>query len=1407
MPPGETSSFFDARPQSDPPSAWARYARAFTVTLAGLALHQLFIHSIDNPFSLLTPIVAYCAWLGGWGPGVLSLGACVLFTLFMNLDPTGSLAISSHADKIRLFNFLFVNCFVVFLSGLARSARDQAEQLAKEFARAEERYRLVAETVSDFSFSYQFAGTRISDRLAWITPSFTRITGYSAGQVRSPEEWSQLVFPDDLGLAIEAENELRAGRPVTRELRIITHAGEIRWIRLSARPLRNRSGKVTGCVGGGQDTTARRAIEFALRDNENRYRQIVETAAEGIWAVDADLRTTFVNRRMAELLGTDVDRLRESQFADWLVKDDHWQAEHEELIRRVRRPYSAERRFQRANGSVLWCRVNVTPLLDEHSQFRGAVGLYTDITSHREAAQALRESHERFELATGVVDGYIYEWNPETGQTWRSQGFFKLLGYDAGDIDAPASFWQEKLHEEDAPSAVQLARESVRRGESYSLEYRARHRDGTWHWLWDRGSVVSPSAGASSVVAPSGVATSVVASSPAGPNGSGMPRRVLGYVVDITSRKQEERALEASMNRVVTILESITDAFISLDRDWHFTYVNPQAEKLLRRPAAELIGTLLWDYFPEDTTPNFYRKYREAVDFGRPVTFEDFYWPLEAWFEVHAYPSEEGLSIYFQDISRRRANEEELRGSEQRFRELADSLPQIVWIARPDGATEYYNRRWYQFTGFDDVPKTHDDDFWRAIVHPEDLERMTADWEASLHNGGTFTIEYRFRDRSTGGYRWFLGRAVPIRNSGGQIIRWFGTCTDIDEQKRQAANERFLADAGAILASSLDYQTTLDRVASLVVPRFADWCFVALRGPDGELQMTSATHRDPAQAALFWERQRLYGLTEGISGSIPLVARTGKPELITHVDAETKAAAGIWAADGLSVEEAGHHSTLTVPLKVGGNIIGAMCFTFAESRRYYNLEDQSLAMELANRVAMAIENARLYRGLKEADRNKDEFLAMLAHELRNPLAAIAGANRLLDELVPPEQSAITQMPRAILGRQLQHLTRLVDDLLDVSRITRGKIELRRVRVDFRDAIRAAADGARSFVTSRHHTLELTLPDEAVMVWADPARLQQIASNIILNAAKYTDPGGQIWVSLVVETDEHEDAVLHEAVLRVRDNGVGLRPEIVSQIWGLFVQSERTLDRAQGGLGIGLTLVRQLTELHGGTVGAYSAGQGQGSEFTVRLPVLAVSESQPSAAPSPQVPEAPQAPRMVEVKAAPRMIQTTPESEVQPVTQATPALPVAVPLPALPASNERNPESTAAAPGVARVLLVDDNQDAAQTLSTWLSLQGHEVRVAFDGLSGIEVAHKWNPDVILLDIGMPNLDGYEVAQRLRAAEENSGSRTKLIAITGYGQPSDRDRAFAAGFDHHFTKPVDVNEVAALLVRGRLEPSMS
>jgi signal transduction histidine kinase/CheY-like chemotaxis protein len=428
------------------------------------------------------------------------------------------------------------------------------------------------------------------------------------------------------------------------------------------------------------------------------------------------------------------------------------------------------------------------------------------------------------------------------------------------------------------------------------------------------------------------------------------------------------------------------------------------------------------------------------------------------------------------------------------------------------------------------------------------------------------------------------------------------------------------------------------------------------------------------------------------------------------------------------IREMGLRSLVGMPLLTDGGLLGVLHVGSVQPRKF-GQKDAEILMLAAERIAHAVEVAarresehRARRTAEAANRAKDEFLALLSHELRNPLSAVR--NAITSARLDP---STRDRALEIAGRQSEHLTRLVDDLLDVARITQGKIRLRRERVLLGAAAVRAIESARSFVEGRGHTLSLVSSGEGV-VYADPARLEQIIENLVTNAAKYTPPGGRIDVEI-----EH---LGDKAILRVRDNGMGISADMLPRVFDLFSQGDVRLDHGQGGLGIGLTVVRRLVELHEGQIEARSGGPGQGSEFIIRLPALPMHEgNEPGGRPS---------------------------SEIVPP---------------------------------ARVLVVEDNPDAAESLQLLLELFGHRVRVVHDGPAAIAAVRAEAPDIAIVDIGLPGMDGYEVARHLR--EQPGLERTTLVALSGYGRDEDKQQAITAGFHLHLTKPIDADRLQALL----------
>src|SRR5215471_6344474 len=575
---------------------------------------------------------------------------------------------------------------------------------------------------------------------------------------------------------------------------------------------------------------------------------------------------------------------------------------------------------------------------------------------------------------------------------------------------------------------------------------------------------------------------------------------------------------------------------------------------------------------------------------------------------------------------------------------------------------------------------------------------------------------------------------TPDVGDDGSVRGFVGLVTDITDYKlaqedraelRRRAEE--LARTARTLRESVDASEVAEGIGQSILPLFGARAAVLwLMQPDGSL----------ACVAVAGEWLERFKPGNRLPPGVGLVGRAVlEGRAVWTSDLVNEPTVVLTDDFRQNVIDAEHHAVAAVPLQVKGQIIGAMSTAHTEVRTFSRAE-MDLLQAFADQAALAIWNVQLLAReqtaraeAEAANRAKDQFLALLAHELRNPLAPILTAAVVIRRTGAPPA---IERPVSIVERQARHLARLLDDLLDVSRITRGMIELRREPVALERAVTDALEATRPLVEEMEHAVSLSLPPRPLHVWADPTRLEQILVNVLNNAAKYTPRKGRITVGVAEEDDE--------AVLRVADTGIGISSEMLPSIFDLFAQGDQTLAHTSGGLGVGLTLVRRLVELHGGRVSAHSDGPGRGSEFTIRLP-LGGNSTGPALAASPP---------------------------------------------------DRCPSCA--------VLIIEDNVDAQETLRAFLEQEGHRVEVAADGPNGLARAEAGRPDIVLIDIGLPVMDGYEVARRIRARD----TKTILVAISGYGQADDRQRSLEAGFDAHLTKPVSPDHLAGVLgtlARGR------
>jgi PAS domain S-box-containing protein len=873
----------------------------------------------------------------------------------------------------------------------------------------------------------------------------------------------------------------------------------------------------------------------------------------------------------------------------------------------------------------------------------------------------------RYEAAVKASHSVLYDSNRETGEVVYGGDCEAILGYTAAELNGDLSKWVALIHPDDRQIFLgEVDRTNCERS-PYQAEYRMVRKDGTTIWMRDDGHFAVR---------------------------EGDNCRLIGFVKDVTGQRRAEQERNRFEERLTRLMDHTPLAVIEWDADFAITRWAGQAEKVFGWSAEDVVGKRI------DEIRLVYEEDQPQVD----ATLKQLAYPGTNFNICHNRNYQKsGKTIWCDwynsvlhnpdgkmiavlslvlDVTDRERSAESLQESESRFRHLADAMPQVVWIAEASGRVFYYNSRVERLSGV--ILENKDTWNWQGVMHPDDVDKTLDAWSTALQNKTPYQCEHRLK-MTDGVYRWHLSRGLPVVCQQGEV-QWFGTATDIQDLKMsefalKESEERFRAfmDSSPAMAWAKDEYGRYVFVNRAYQQRFCirqrDW----IGKTDFDVW--------PEDAALLFQQndQKTLRATEPI-------------EAVEEV-----------------VEEDGHKSVWWSFKFVytdgrGGRYVGGIAYDVTEQKKA-----QSELAELAARLA-------------DSDRRKDDFLATLAHELRNPLAPIRTGLEVLK--MAGDQPALVEDIRCTMERQTKQLVSLVDDLLDVSRITRGKLELRKSRVNLSDVVRSAIETAKPTINDMRQQLSVDIPEQQIQLEADPHRLAQVVSNLLVNASQYTHESGHIWLAA-----ERQGS---DVILTVKDDGIGIPPDMQHRIFEMFAQIEdRSMEKGYRGLGIGLTLVKSLVEMHGGTIEVHSDGANLGSEFRVRLPLLIET-------PSIEKPSA---------------------------------------------MNEATTNADAL-----RVLIVDDNTAAAQTLSMVVRLLGHEVRTAGDGEQGIATAGEFLPDIVLMDIGMPRMNGYEAAQQIR--QHPWGRDMVLVALTGWGQDEDKRRTAEAGFDHHLVKPAELSELRKL-----------
>ncbi len=914
------------------------------------------------------------------------------------------------------------------------------------------------------------------------------------------------------------------------EYRNVWDDNSIHWVLNRGQCIYDAAGNPLKMVGMSMDITDRKRATEQLQEKEARLQFMLECSQIGEWDLDLTTEPYTANRSLKhdQIFGY------KSLLPEWSydIFLNHVHPDHRESVdKKFQETLSTyvdwdfECRIIRADGEIAWIWVRSSVYRDSNGDPMRLIGSVTDITQRKQASEQLRESERRLRRLVesnmfGVILGDSFG-----GLRYANDYLLNMTGYTLAEIESGGVRWDELTPPDFALLDAKAVEELSTKGVCKPYEKEYRHKNG---------QRIPILVGAALLDEP-----------------FNLNQEVIAFVINLTQLKQvtEERDRFFDLSGDILGIANL---------EGYFTQVNPAWERILGWTATEITTSLYIEFIHPDDIAVTVAEAQKLAQGLNTIGFENRYrckdgsYRWLAW-NVSSFPEQQVLYCVARDITAQKQIELALRESELNFRTLANSMPQIVWTAFPDGFTDYYNQRWFDYTGMT-LEQTQGWG-WEPVLHPDDVQKCIDAWSESLRTGNKYNIEYRFRRASDGEYRWFLGRAVPLRNENGQIVKWFGSCTDIHDQK--TAHE---------------------------------------------------------------------------------------------------------------------------------------------------------AAEQANRI-------------------KDEFLAVLSHELRTPLNPILGWAKILQRgnLNPTKMTIALET----IERNAKLQAQLIDDLLDISRIIRGKLRLNEAPVDLVTVTQAALETVRLAAEAKSITIHTKKASSVGIVNGDEGRLQQVVWNILSNAVKFTPEGGHIWITL--------SQVENHAQIQIKDTGKGIKKEFVPYMFEHFRQEDSATTRKFGGLGLGLAIVRQIVELHGGTVTADSPGEGQGAVFLVKIPSTSVLKNT-------------------------NMLPQVNESR----------------------SNLK---------GI-NILVVDDEPDSRDLISFVLEQEGAAVKAVSSASEALENIAKSVPDLLISDIGMPDMDGYELITTIRASEV--GKTIPAIALTAYASEADRIQAISAGFQQHISKPINANTVVDIAI---------
>ncbi len=1278
------------------------YGTSLVCILAAVGLRWLLSPLLVNqlPFVGVLIAIAFVAYRFGIGPAIVGMLAGAIGTATI-VDPP-LVFLLERADRLVGYVVYFVagSFLIAVMSVLARSERRtrqegerlKQEVLARQKAEAFQgasvtRLRMAAEAVNGIIYEFD-----LKSRAVERTRGLFEILGYHPEDVPPTAEWwVEQMHPEDREkFGAKIQDATFQGASLVNEYRVKHKDGS--WLDVEDRAVvvRDAAGQPVKMVGCTVNISERKRAERALRESESILRTIYESSPLMMGVVkltegEADILHIYdspaVDRFMGNPIGSTAGRTSSESGVSSSVRAI-W-IENYRQSQRTMRPVRFEYEHPTASGSR-WLSCVVTCLGGQERSCVRFTYISQDVTERKRSEEAIQAERSRLALGVQVAGLALAEIDYTTGLAHLSAEAAQMFGLGQTATVVTREQLASTFHPEDRASIEK------RVGETLSSEGPG------WFAVIHR------------IVWPSGAVRWVRVRKQVFFKGEGHDRhpvRATVAALDVTAERNAVEQVSASEQFVRGVLNSLPEHVVVLDQagliiafnePWaHFSELNGGLRQAVCEGADYLqvcrVAAQQGDRYAsaaieglqsviEERRPSFLLEY--------PCSTED----RELWFLMHATRTQvgpAGVILSHIEITDRVLAEKQLRESQDRLYQALDAAYMICfeWDITKDEV-----RR--SFSNDSVLPATSSDRPWTfeqvaTAIHPEDQDTFRANVDRALRSEtGEYTSEYRLVDAS-GSTKWFFERGRVEFDADRRPLRLTGLSQDISARK--------IAEQ-ALMESESRFRIALQDSGILVYTTDADMRYTWIHNQHATFPV-----------------DKVIGLRD--DEILPLEQAEPLLAMKRHV---IESGVGEKGISTITVNGEEHIYNVAVePLRdARGHVVGVT----------------AAAMEITAMKKAEQRIHALLEELRDADRKKDEFLATLAHELRNPLAPIRNSLELLKRSADhPELLAQAQ---ETMDRQVGHMVRLIDDLLDVSRITSNKLELKRERVELGTIMQHAVEACRPNCERAEHELHVTKPSDPIYLNADPVRLTQVFVNLITNSCKYMEDHGKIWFS----ADRYEDQV----VVKVKDAGLGIPPEMLPKIFDLFTQVDHSLERTVGGLGIGLSLVKRLVEMHGGTVIAHSDGHGLGCEVTVRLPVASeLSERVHS-------------------------------------SHGTKRLSVSA----------------------RRILVVDDNKDAGKSLGLLLKISGHEVHFAFDGLEAIEKAEEVQPELMLLDIGLPKMNGYDVCREVRA--RTWGHKIVMVALTGWGQAEDRRKSREAGFDRHLVKPVEHDELTHILETMAQQP---